>query len=88
MRSRTGSQTFRSKRLLLARYNLLVDDRAMSRWHRARRAYENEQTYENEPTKAQVIGPAPVDPDWREQLKHARGQLKLQSEYPGRPKGS
>jgi hypothetical protein len=56
----------------------------MGRWHRARRQYENAQTFENEPTRAQVIGPAPIDPDVKKQLEHANQQIELTRQYPGR----
>jgi hypothetical protein len=58
----------------------------MSRWFRLRRANlpKNTQTFETEPNRTSVIGPAPIAEEVREQLKHAQEQLALTRQYPGR----
>jgi hypothetical protein len=52
-------------------------------WHRVRGTAPNEQTYESEPYRTEIVQPdADVAAD--RQLKHAQEQLALSKQYPGR----
>lgn len=56
----------------------------MSRWHKLRRPHQNEQTFETEPYKTEIVEPAPDLAEAAQQLRHAREQIALASQYPGR----
>jgi hypothetical protein len=57
----------------------------MSRWHRLRRLHQGEQSFATEPYKTEeVVDPAPDLAGEAQQLRHAREQIALAGQYPGR----
>jgi hypothetical protein len=49
-----------------------------------RRAHWSEQSFATEPYKAEIVEPAPDLADEAQQLRHAREQIALGNQYPGR----
>ena len=56
----------------------------MDRWHETKTDKQSEQTYETEPYRTVVIGPAPNTSTTAQELRHAAEQLALTQQYLGR----
>jgi hypothetical protein len=57
---------------------------SMPHWRGPQRPQQNEQTFETEPCKTEIISPSPGKADAAQQLRHAREQIALAGQYPGR----
>jgi hypothetical protein len=56
------------------------------RWNK-RPTRRNTQTFECDPCKTSVVGPAVDEQEAEKHLRHAKEQLELERHYPGRKPG-